>query len=230
MIELSDVRRVYPGPKGNVAALDGVSLAVAEGEFVAIRGRSGSGKSTLLLTMGGMVRPSSGQVVFRGTDMYTVSAGDRARYRARDVGFVFQMFHLIPYLSVIDNVLAPGRLTGQAPERARAEELLERFGMGHRLGHTPAKLSTGERQRVAVARALLHRPALVLADEPTGNLDTQRSREIMDLLCVLNRDKGITILMVTHEPDMAGYADRVIRFVDGLVESDVRNGGEGSCS
>jgi len=171
MIELSDVRRVYPGPKGNVAALDGVSLAVAEGEFVAIRGRSGSGKSTLLLTMGGMVRPSSGQVVFRGTDMYTVSAGDRARYRARDVGFVFQMFHLIPYLSVIDNVLAPGRLTGQAPERARAEELLERFGMGHRLGHTPAKLSTGERQRVAVARALLHRPALVLADEPTGNLD-----------------------------------------------------------
>jgi len=216
MIELSDVRRVYPGPKGNVAALDGVSLAVAEGEFVAIRGRSGSGKSTLLLTMGGMVRPSSGQVVFRGTDMYTVSAGDRARYRARDVGFVFQMFHLIPYLSVIDNVLAPGRLTGQAPERARAEELLERFGMGHRLGHTPAKLSTGERQRVAVARALLHRPALVLADEPTGNLDPENGQAILEFLAAYQREGG-TVVVVTHDSRAEAFAQRTLQLDAGRL-------------
>lgn len=216
MIELTDVRRVYPGPNGDVAALDGVNLTVADGEFVVVRGRSGSGKSTLLLTMGGMVRPSSGQVLFRGTDVYGLSAGDRARYRARDVGFVFQMFHLIPYLSVLDNVLAPGKLTGQAPERARAEGLLERFGMGHRLGHTPAKLSTGERQRAAVARALLHRPSLVLADEPTGNLDPENGQAILEFLAAYQQEGG-TVVVVTHDDRAEAFARRTLQLEAGRL-------------
>jgi len=217
MVQLEKVTKVYRGPQGEVRALDGVDLRVAEGEFVAVRGASGSGKSTLLLTLGGMVRPTRGRVTVAGSDVYALSPGERARFRAENIGFVFQLFHLVPYLSVLENVLVP-TLAASGRGRASAPELLEGFGLAHRIHHRPAELSIGERQRVAMARALLNRPKLILADEPTGNLDPANATEVMNHLADLHRS-GTTIVVVTHEELAARYAQRTVEIREGRIVS-----------
>ncbi len=225
MIHLEHVSKVYPRAQGEVRALDSIALDVADGEFVAIRGPSGSGKSTLLLTVGGMVRPTSGRVVVADTDVYGLSGHERASFRAEHVGFVFQMFHLVPYLTVLENVLLP--ILTDAPSRGtreRALALLERFGMAARTEHKPAELSTGERQRVAMARALLNQPSLILADEPTGNLDPDNAAEVMAYLDEFHQGGG-TVLMVTHEQVAEGHAQRTILIRDGRLQEGVDPGG-----
>ena len=209
MIHLDNVSKVYRKGGAEVRALDGFSLRVEPGEFVAVRGRSGSGKSTLLLTVGGMVRPTSGSVQVADCDIYAMSPGARTRWRAEHIGFVFQMFHLLPYLSVLDNVLVPG-LAGAGASRKAATDMLEHFGLGGRLTHNPAELSTGERQRVAIARALIVQPRLVLADEPTGNLDPASARTIMEYLKEYH-EQGGTVLLVTHEDLAEQYAQRTVQ-------------------
>jgi len=199
MIHLDDVSKVYPRAQGEVRALDSIALDVAAGDFVAIKGPSGSGKSTLLLTIGGMVRPTSGRVVVADTDLCALSGRARARFRAEHIGFVFQMFHLVPYLTVLENVLP-------------------------RTEHKPAELSTGERQRVAMARALLNQPRLILADEPTGNLDPDNAAEVMAYFDEFHQGGG-TVLMVTHEQVAEGHAHRTILIRDGKLEEDANPGG-----
>ncbi|MEW4568184.1 ABC transporter ATP-binding protein [Tautonia sp. JC769] len=205
-------------PDGDVKALRGVSLAVNAREFVAITGPSGCGKSTLLHLLGGLDRPTSGTVRYKGTPL---SQLDLDRYRACEVGFVFQAFHLIPTLTALENVQIPmfpgGRPRAQRPRVAR--RLLEEVGLPHRIGHGPRSLSIGERQRVAIARALANEPALLLADEPTGNLDSLAQQEILDLLARLRSERSISLLMITHSPEVAAAADRVVRMKDGRILS-----------
>ena len=219
MVDLEGVNKVYNGPRGEVRALDDVTLHVEPGEFVAVMGPSGSGKSTLLLTVGGMVRPSYGQVMVADTDVYRLSGRQRAQFRATNIGFVFQMFHLVPYLTVLENVLLP-TLTHAESRGGRDEALmlLERFRMTDRLDHKPAELSTGERQRVAMARALLNRPSIILADEPTGNLDPDNAAEVMGYLQQFQRDGG-TIVLVTHEQMAEDYAQRTVSIRSGKIEN-----------
>jgi putative ABC transport system ATP-binding protein len=194
-----------------------VSLDVDAGEFVAVRGPSGCGKSTLLTLIGGLAMPTAGRVMVGGKDLATMSAADRVRYRARQVGFVFQMFHLLPYLTVLENV-AVAEVSG---DRSAAAQLLERFGLGDRLRHHPAELSAGQRQRVAIARALVNRPPLVLADEPTGNLDPENSAEALQLLASFHQEGG-TLLLVTHEEQAARCAQRTVLLRDGVLGRDER--------
>jgi len=217
MILLENVSRVYRGRDGDVTALDDVGLSVGDGEFVAVRGPSGSGKSTLLLTIGAMIAPTRGRVVVGETDVYAMSGRERATFRAEHVGFVFQMFHLVPYLTVLENVLVPTLGGTRRPSRQDACELLERFGMSHRLRHKPAELSTGERQRAAMARALIKRPRLLLADEPTGNLDPENAAEVMRYLGEFHDDGG-TIVLVTHEEIAERHAHRTVHIRDGRIE------------
>lgn len=208
MIELSQASKIYMKEGKRVTALPPFNLHVDEGEFVCVRGPSGSGKSTLLLMVGGMVRPTSGTVRVRGRDIYELTPSERAVWRAENVGFIFQMFHLLPYLNVLDNVTLPA-VAGSPGTRDKAVDMLERFGLGDRLRHNPAELSVGERQRVAVARALLKDPAFVLADEPTGNLDAGSAAIIMEYLKEYQQQGG-TVLLVTHEQVAAGYAERTV--------------------
>jgi len=191
---------------GSVTALAPFDLSVDAGEFIAVKGVSGSGKTTLLLTLGGMLRPSEGTVNFDGADLYSQSSGARADYRAADVGFVFQMFHLVPYLGVEENVQLAAR-NGTMTQRPR--ELLEQFGLGHRLTHTPGELSAGERQRVALARALVNEPRLILADEPTGNLDPENDRQVFEHLSEFHRAGG-TVIVVTHGSTADEFSDRIV--------------------
>ena len=200
-------------------ALDDVDLTVDAGEFLVVRGPSGSGKSTLLLTLGGMIRPTGGRVVVGGTDVCALSSRARAAFRAQHIGFVFQMFHLVPYLSVIDNVLLPTVGGDRQTRRASGVGLLERFGLSDRLRHKPSALSTGERQRAALARALVNRPTLVLADEPTGNLDPDNAAEVMQYLSEYHHDGG-TVIVVTHTPLASDYAQRVLTIRQGRVETE----------
>jgi putative ABC transport system ATP-binding protein len=216
MVQLEGVSEIYRGRRGEVRALDDVSLAVREGEFVAAQGPSGSGKSTLLLTIGGMVHPTKGRVLVDGKDIYAMSGSDRAKFRAENVGFVFQMFHLMPYLAVIENVLLASRGRTRADALAEAEKLLERFGLSSRIRHKPGQLSTGERQRTALARALLNRPKLLLADEPTGNLDPENSAIVMGYFSQFHQQGG-TVIVVSHEAIAAEYAQRVIRLREGRI-------------
>ena len=210
MGRLTDVSKVYRKSGKEIRALDGLSLSVSRGEFVAVRGPSGSGKTTLLLTTGGMSRPTAGQVLLDGEDLYSLPARRRARLRGEKIGFVFQMFHLLGYLSVLENVLSAGLAGGRRPGgKDRAVELLEHVGLGDRLAHRPGALSAGERQRVAMARALMRRPELILADEPTGNLDPDSASAVMSYLGEYHRDGG-TVLLVTHESVAADHAQRVV--------------------
>ncbi len=209
MIRLENVSKVYRGKMGEVRALDEVSLGVERGEFVVVRGASGSGKSTLLLTIGGLIRPTRGSVLVNGRELYGLSWGEQARLRAEKIGFVFQMFHLLPYLNVLDNVLVPA-MTGMGQDkRDRARDLLEKLQMSERAQHKPSQLSTGERQRVAIARALLNEPELILADEPTGNLDPDNAARVLGYLSDFHKDGG-TVLLVTHERAAGEYAQRVV--------------------
>jgi putative ABC transport system ATP-binding protein len=226
LLELRGVRKVYGQGQAALEALRGIDLAIHEGEFVAVMGPSGSGKSTVMNILGCLDTPTSGSYVFRGAQVDRLSRRQRALLRRHCLGFVFQGFNLLARTSAIENVELPLLYRGESAQvrHAAARSAIESVGLTGWETHTPAELSGGQQQRVAVARAIVTHPALLLADEPTGNLDTQCSREIMELLATLNRDRGITVLLVTHEPDMALYAKRVVRFVDGRIESDHRNG------
>jgi putative ABC transport system ATP-binding protein len=215
VLQADGVSKTYED--GGVRALADVSLEIRRGEFVAIMGRSGSGKSTLLNILGGLDRPSEGEVYFEGQSLRTFP--NLAWFRARKLGFVFQSFHLLPVLTALENVQMPMFETLRSPARRRekAERLLDVVGMSHRTGHLPKQLSVGERQRVAVARALANDPVLVLADEPTGNLDSDTALEIIKLLAGLHRQRLTTIVMVTHDADLATCAERIIRMKDGQI-------------
>jgi len=204
-----------------VDALQSVDLQIRQGEFVALVGPSGSGKSTVLNLIGGLDRPTNGQVWFNGIELGSSDERTLTQHRRRHVGFVFQSFNLLPRLTAEENVALPLMFSGVPEETrlARARELLRRVGLGARLAHRPTQLSGGEQQRVAIARALVGQPLLLLADEPTGNLDTVTGSGIMALLRELNREQGLTLLVVTHDPEVAAFADRVIRLRDGKVES-----------
>lgn len=225
LMELRDVTKVYGSGAAVVHALAGVNLRIDKGEFVAIMGPSGSGKSTAMNMLGCLDTPSSGQYLFKGVEVGQLSRDQRALIRRNFLGFVFQGFNLLPRTSALENVELPLIYRGmrQAERRALALEALEKVGLAGRENHTPGEMSGGEQQRAAIARAIASHPDVLLADEPTGNLDTSRSCEIMELLSGLNKDEGITIIMVTHERDMAEYADRIIMFVDGKIASDGRN-------
>jgi putative ABC transport system ATP-binding protein len=216
MIQLENVSKVYSTAKGPVPALDGVSLEVAEGEYVAVRGPSGCGKSTLLTIIGTLGTPTSGRVRVAGLDVGSMNSASRARFRARQIGFVFQTFRLLPYLTVMENVMAAVAAREAAAARQRAAEILEKFQLGDRLTHRPGELSTGECQRVAIARAMINRPKLILADEPTGNLDPQSTAGVLDLLDAFHQEGG-TVLLVTHEEQAASRADRTILLRNGRV-------------
>jgi putative ABC transport system ATP-binding protein len=223
LVELTQVSKTYAGAGGR-AALDDVSLDVDGGELTAIMGPSGSGKSTLLNLVAGIDRPTGGRVRVGGEDLGRLSEGRLARFRRARLGFVFQFFNLLGNLTVLENVLLPAQLEGTrpAPARARAMELLARLGIAELAGHYPARLSGGQQQRVAIARALINRPAILLADEPTGALDTHNGAQVMELLEGLNRE-GQTVLLVTHDAKLATrYAGRIVTLIDGRVHDDSR--------
>jgi putative ABC transport system ATP-binding protein len=217
LLQLRDLSKAYHGPDGLVRAVDGVSLEVGSGEFVSVQGPSGCGKTTLLLAAGGLLRPGGGQVLVNGQDPYLLSAEKRSSFRAANVGFVFQQFHLVPYLAVLDNILAPTLALPVPKARERAQALAGRLGLQDRLDHVPAELSTGERQRVALARALLTQPKVLLADEPTGNLDQQSGDVVLQHLAAFASEGG-AVLLVTHDPAAARYARRVVRLNHGKLE------------
>ena len=216
VLKVQDLTKVFQGPAEAVHALKGVSLQVDHGEFAAVVGPSGCGKTTLLLAVGGLLRPTEGTVLIGGEDPYGLSSEKRSRFRAEKIGFVFQQFHLIPYLSVLGNVLAPTVAMAREDARARALALIRRFNLEHRKDHVPSALSTGERQRVALARALIHEPELILADEPTGNLDNENSGTVLHYLAEFAGD-GRAVLMVTHDERAKVSADRVFRLDDGRL-------------
>ncbi len=224
LIEVRDVWKVYELGDIAVQALRGVSVDIAAGEFVAVMGASGSGKSTFMNIVGCLDRPTRGVYRLAGADVSTLSADERAAIRNRQLGFVFQSFNLIPRTSAIENVELP-LFYGDVPlrdQRRRALDTLGEVGLSGREEHLPSQLSGGQQQRVAIARALVNRPTVLLADEPTGNLDTRTSQEILEIFRHLNEDQALTIVLVTHEPDIAKYARRVLTFRDGLIVSDVQ--------
>jgi len=218
MVEFKNVTKIYDGPEGKLAAIDRVSLSVHPGEFLAVYGPSGCGKTTLLLTAGGLLRPSDGQMSLDGQDPYALSPEMRSRLRARMIGFVFQQFHLIPYLTVRQNILAPSLALPTKGADQRAQELVSRFGLDDRADHVPARLSTGERQRTALARALLNQPKVIMADEPTGNLDEDNAQTVFGYLSQYVSDGGC-VLLVTHDDRAAAHATRSLQMSQGqLVE------------
>jgi putative ABC transport system ATP-binding protein len=225
LIRLRGVTRVYGQGQAALHALDGVDLDVTQGEFVAVMGPSGSGKSTVMNILGCLDMPTAGEYVFRGIHVERLSRDQRARLRRRYLGFVFQGFNLLARTSAQENVELPLLYRGEsaAARHRLARQTLAAVGLAGWEHHTPGELSGGQQQRVAIARAIVTSPAVLLADEPTGNLDTVRSREVMELLVQLNARSGITIIMVTHDPNMAAYARRVIHFVDGRIRGDERN-------
>jgi ABC-type lipoprotein export system ATPase subunit len=223
IIEVEDIRKTYRMGDIQVPVLKGVSFTVARGELVALMGASGSGKSTLMNILGCLDRPDSGRYRLDGQEMSDLSADERAMARNGKLGFVFQSFNLLPRTSALDNVAMPlsysaGHLS-EREARRRAARMLERVGLAERMDHEPARLSGGQQQRVAIARALINEPPLILADEPTGNLDSQTSQEVLAMFQELNRKEGITLIMVTHDVQVARYAQRAIHIHDGLVVS-----------
>ena len=219
MIQFEHVHKTYRTATSEVAAISDLSLSVDEGEFFAVRGPSGCGKSTLLSLAGGLVLPTQGRILIDGQPVSEMTAAQRSSFRGEKIGFVFQMFHLLPYLTIIENVVVAGSEVASAAVGERAETLLSDFGLTDRLSHRPGELSAGERQRVALARALLNRPRLLLADEPTGNLDPENASGVLELLAQFHKQGG-TILLVTHDDRAAAYADRSLALDQGrLVES-----------
>jgi putative ABC transport system ATP-binding protein len=222
LLVVENVEKVYGEDPQRVAAVRGVSFTAAIGEFIALKGPSGCGKSTLLHLMGGMDKPTSGTIALDGMALDRLGEDDLVRVRRRRIGFVFQFFNLLPTLSVLENVALPMLLDGATEDeaRARAMRLLDRVGIGGRAQHFPAALSGGEMQRAAVARAVINQPALLLADEPTGNLDSANGRQVMEVLEEMNRELSVAIVLATHSEDAARYARRVISMRDGTVEFD----------
>jgi putative ABC transport system ATP-binding protein len=220
MIAINNVTMRLTAGGHAISILDEITLAIEEKQRVAIVGPSGSGKSTLLGLIAGLDRPTSGSIVIDGTDITKLSENEMARYRRRKIGYIFQSFHLIPTLTAVENVAVPLELAGDADARKQAHQLLNSVGLRERLDHYPVQLSGGEQQRVAIARAFACRPPILLADEPTGNLDTVTGRQVIDLLEGMHRDYGTTLVLVTHDQSLANRMERVIMLRDGKVESD----------
>ncbi|MEL6531492.1 MAG: ATP-binding cassette domain-containing protein [Pseudomonadota bacterium] len=220
ILTLHDAELSLDAASGRVDILRGISLSVAAGESVGLIGPSGSGKSSLLMLMGGLEQATGGQVIALGQDLTSMSEDALARFRRQHMGVVFQSFHLIPTMTALENVATPLELAGQADAFDRAEEELRAVGLGHRLDHYPNEMSGGEQQRVALARAAAPRPQILLADEPTGNLDAANGAVIMDLLMRLNTEHGATLILVTHAPDLAARCSRVVRLADGRLDMD----------
>ena len=217
MLEVQNLTKIFRGPDGFLNVIDNVLLQVKAGEFLAVQGPRGSGKTTLLLSIGGLQSPDKGNIIVEGKNIYRMGANARAKFRAANIGFVFQQFYLIPYLNVMDNVLAPSMALPNPEADKRAGELIERFKLSERSSHKPSQLSTGERQRTAMARALLNNPKLILADEPTGNLDEENAEIILKFLSEFAKS-GKLVLMVTHSEEAAAYADRAIHLKNGKVQ------------
>ncbi|MGC8535247.1 MAG: ABC transporter ATP-binding protein [Rhizomicrobium sp.] len=222
LIELKKVCKSYGSGEAQVIALGGIDLAIADGEFVAVMGPSGSGKSTTMNILGCLDTPTSGQYFFRGVDVSSLDRDQRARLRRYYIGFVFQGFNLLKRTSALENLELPLLYRGvpRRERRERAMQALDQVGLADRAHHSSAEMSGGQQQRVAIARALVTEPSVMFADEPTGNLDTRRSHEIMELLDRLNRERQLSIVLVTHEEDIAAYARRQVRFLDGAIASD----------
>ena len=222
VIEARGLHKTYAGPEAGVAVLSGVDLSVEAGQVVALRGPSGSGKSTLLNILGCLDRPTSGEYLLGGTDVAGLSRTEQAWVRLNYLGFIFQSFHLLPHSTALENVVLPLQYTGKSKKQSleMGMALLERVGLGHRVDHRPAQMSGGERQRVAIARSLVNNPRVLLADEPTGALDTRTGNEIMALLLELQRERGMSIVLVTHDPRVANSADRQVFLLDGRIVNE----------
>jgi lipoprotein-releasing system ATP-binding protein len=222
LLEVRDLRKSFRTGVSRINVLDGINLSVMEGDTIALVGASGAGKSTLLHVIGTLDRPTSGSVFFRGDDVFALNEGALATFRNRSIGFVFQFHHLLPEFTALENVMMPALISGMAKDEARkiALALLEDVGLAHRLDHKPGELSGGEQQRVAIARALVLSPAMLLADEPTGNLDRKTSEEVHELLAGIQRKTGLTLIIVTHNELLAARMGKTIRLVDGRIQEN----------
>lgn len=223
VLSAADLRKIYGSGENEVRALDGVDLSVEKGEFVTIVGTSGSGKSTLLHMLGGLDRPASGRVEIEGKDIFSLSDEELTIFRRRKIGFVFQNYNLVPVLNVYENIVLPVQLDGGTPDTKYIDGVIETLGLKSKLQNLPNNLSGGQQQRVAIARALASKPAIILADEPTGNLDSKTSQDVLGLLKITSRKFSQTIVMITHNEEIAQLADRIIRIEDGKI---VRGNGE----
>ncbi len=223
ILRVEKLCKTYGKGKNAVKALDNISFKVNKGEFIAIIGPSGSGKSTLLHILGGVDKPTSGKVFMDDNDVYVQNDEQLAIFRRRQVGLIYQFYNLIPILNVVENMTLPLKLDGQKVNDERVKELLEILGLAERKNHLPSQLSGGQQQRVSIGRALINAPALVLADEPTGNLDSKSSQEIIELLKYSNKKYGQTLIVITHDENIALQADRIIRITDGKIVSDEKN-------
>ncbi len=218
MVVLENVVKTYRRRRGDVKALGDINLQIEKGEFVVICGPSGSGKTTLLMTIAAMLRPTSGSVCVGQNNLYTMSIRDRAKFRAENIGFVFQMFHLVPYLNIIENVALAGGVATQSGGAVKANELLKRLGLAQRAFHRPSELSAGEKQRAAIARALFNRPKIILADEPTGNLDPDNAASVLGYLSEFHHSGG-TVILATHGTEPEQFADRIIHLHNGSIDN-----------
>lgn len=225
ILSVKNLSKIYGDENNHVIALDNVSFDVEIGEFIAIIGASGSGKSTLLHQIGGVDHPSSGKVIINNTDIYTLNENDLAIFRRNEIGLIYQFYNLIPVLNVKENITLPLQLAHQKVDQKRFNTLIEQLGLSNRLNHLPNQLSGGQQQRVSIARALINQPSLVLADEPTGNLDSKNSDEIIRLLKEANEKHHQTIIIITHDNNIAKLANRVITIKDGKIISDLKRGG-----
>lgn len=221
ILKVENLTKVYGKGENRVVAVDNVSFSVKRGEFVAIVGSSGSGKSTILHLIGGVDRPTSGKVYIEGKDVYSLNEENLAIFRRRQVGLIYQFYNLIPILNVVENITLPCDLDGKKVEKTRVDEILKVLGLENRKNNLPNELSGGQQQRVSIGRALINNPAIILADEPTGNLDSKSSDEIVELLKVSNKKYNQTIIMITHNLEIAKIADRVIKIEDGKIVSEV---------
>ena len=225
ILSVKNLSKIYGDENNHVIALDNVSFDVEIGEFIAIIGASGSGKSTLLHQIGGVDHPSSGKVIINNTDIYTLNENDLAIFRRNEIGLIYQFYNLIPVLNVKENITLPLQLAHKKVDQKRFNTLIEQLGLSNRLNHLPNQLSGGQQQRVSIARALINQPSLVLADEPTGNLDSKNSDEIIRLLKEANEKYHQTIIIITHDNNIAKLANRVITIKDGKIISDLKRGG-----
>lgn len=219
ILQVKNVSKIYGEGAAKVTALDHMTFSVKAGEFVAITGPSGSGKSTLLHILGGVDKPDKGTVIVKGKDLFQMSETKQAVFRRRNIGLIYQFYNLIPILTVEENILLPLLLDGKKPDLVWLKDILELLGLEDRKDHLPSQLSGGQQQRVSIGRALITRPSVILADEPTGNLDQKNTREIMELFCRLNRMYNQTILMITHDMHLAKQCDRIVKIVDGRVKN-----------
>lgn len=220
ILQVRNLTKTYGSGEAEVTALGGVSFEVEKGEFVAIVGASGSGKSTLMHLIGGVDRPASGSVIIDGNDIYSQSESELAIFRRRNIGLIYQFYNLIPTLTAAENIMLPRLLDNRKPDEAKLKTILETIGLVDRADHLPSELSGGQQQRVSIGRALINDPSIILADEPTGNLDSKSSREILDLLKLSNKRYNQTLLMITHDEKIALQADRVITISDGSIVGD----------